>query len=180
MRVPGRQVGREIGRALDRGLGSPIGRTAVKAGALASAAVTVASAQVRTAESHMAKSDILSPMDGVVANIDNAQDSSGGLAAEYVLDASTHFTTINMDCGLQVRFIPLTLDAGIVAGTRVSRGQRLGTIARMHERFGVVRWSTHFEIDARHHFHELDQMALSHQLRLLRLLPLILLLLLYQ
>ena len=33
----------------------------------AQAAVTVASAQVRTAESHMAKSDILSPMDGVVA-----------------------------------------------------------------------------------------------------------------
>ena len=39
-------------------------RTAVEA---AQAAVTVASAQVRTAESHMAKSDILSPMDGVVA-----------------------------------------------------------------------------------------------------------------
>ncbi|MEI6243631.1 MAG: M23 family metallopeptidase [Acidobacteriota bacterium] len=92
---------------------------------------------------------VVSPMDGVIYNIDNTQDSSGGLAAEYLLTGNTHFTTINMDCGLQVRFIPLTLEPGIVAGTRVARGQRIGTISEMVVRFGLVRWSTHFEMDAR-------------------------------
>jgi hypothetical protein len=92
---------------------------------------------------------IVSPMDGVIFSIDNAQDSSGGLAAEYVAAPNMHFTTINMDCGLQVRFIPLLLDAGLVAGTRVAKGQRLGTTAAVVPRFGQSRWSSHFEIDSR-------------------------------
>lgn len=93
-------------------------------------------------------SPIYSPVDGVVASIDNAQDSSGGLAAEYILSPRVHYTTITADCGLRVVFIPLRLDDGIAAGTRVAKGQRLGVLPEMAAPYGPGRWSTHFEIDA--------------------------------
>ncbi len=91
---------------------------------------------------------VTSPVDGTVASIDNSQDSSGTMVLEFGTVA--RFTTITADCGLRVKFIPLLLDAGIVAGTRVSRGQRLGTLAELTPAYsGPGRWSTHFEIDAR-------------------------------
>jgi hypothetical protein len=91
---------------------------------------------------------VTSPVDGTVASIDNAQDSSGTLVLEF--GTQPRFTTITADCGLRIKFIPLVLDAGIVAGTRVTRGQRLGTLAEFTPAFhGPGLWSTHFEIDAR-------------------------------
>ncbi len=91
---------------------------------------------------------VASPVDGVITSIDNSQDSSGGLAREYdMTDPAVHFTTIKADCGIVVKFIPLKLDAGFVAGTRVSKGQRLGVLPRVTTSPDPVHYSSHFGID---------------------------------
>ena len=90
---------------------------------------------------------VLSPVNGTVLSIDNSQDSSGSMVLEY--GSTPRFTTITADCGLQVKFIPLLLDAGIVAGTRVTKGSRLGVLPELLPPYGPNRWSTHFEIDAK-------------------------------
>lgn len=92
---------------------------------------------------------VTSPVDGTVSSIDNSQDSSGQMVQEYGNNPSVRFTTINADCGLQVKFVPLFLDAGIAAGSRVTKGQRLGVLPELAPPYGPNRWSTHFEIDAK-------------------------------
>ena len=90
---------------------------------------------------------VVAPISGEIASIDNAQDSSGGMAVEYGTDSHVHFVTINADCGLQIKLIPVYLDDGIVAGTRVVKGQRLGQLAELIAPFGPGRWSTHFGVE---------------------------------
>jgi hypothetical protein len=94
--------------------------------------------------------NVYAPAAGTIYSIDNAQDSSGGLEAEYDLsDSRVHFTTINLDCGLQIRFIPLKLVDGIEAGVAVSKGQLIGALAQMKPPYGPNVWSSHFETDAK-------------------------------
>jgi hypothetical protein len=90
---------------------------------------------------------VRSPFNGTVTSIDNAQDSSGTMVLEF--GTTPRFTTIAADCGLGAKLIPVLLDAGIVAGTRVTKGQRLGVLAELIPPYGPHQWSTHFEIDAK-------------------------------
>jgi hypothetical protein len=94
--------------------------------------------------------NVYAPETGTIANIDNSQDSSGGMATEYDLaDTAVRYTSINMDCGVKVVFIPLKLANGLTVGSRVSKGQLIGTLPQMLPPYGPNRWSTHFEIDAK-------------------------------
>lgn len=94
--------------------------------------------------------NVYAPGNGSIYSIENSQDSSGGLAAEYDLsDSHVRFTTINLDCGLQVRFIPLKLVDGLTAGSTVTKGQLIGTLPEMRAPYGPNVWSTHFETDAK-------------------------------
>lgn len=93
--------------------------------------------------------EVVAPVDGTITNLDNSQDSSGGLAEEYDLtDTSVHFTKITADCGMSVVFIPLKLDEGITEGMHIVRGQRLGVLPKTrHGESGTNTYSSHFEFD---------------------------------
>src|SRR5262245_3315252 len=87
---------------------------------------------------------VLSPVDGVVQAFSNSDDAS--TTNEFKPGGTLHFTTIIANCGIRVLLVPVLLDAGIGAGTKVTRGQRIGVMPEVTQGH---RWVTHFELDAR-------------------------------
>ena len=75
--------------------------------------------------------------DGYVSKVE------AGAADEYVASSKTVY--VKADCGIIYDYQPVSLDASIALGSRVTAGQKIGVMSEMVAPYGPGRFSFHFD-----------------------------------
>jgi hypothetical protein len=81
--------------------------------------------------------DVFAVADGEISKIEE------GNSTEYVSGSKSVY--VEADCGITYDYQPVVLDSSLKVGSRVSKGQKIGTTSEMVPPYGPGRFSFHFD-----------------------------------